>query len=170
MLKDLPSSATVDAVTTRAVIVTRRTALVSTLRGLLGLTLIAARGTRAQASADPDEKEIVRRLTGGHVAETSLIRLEMPDVFANGAGVPVSLTVESPMTQTDYVREVHLLAPRNPIIPVASFRFTPQSGRAMIVTRIRLSEPQNVLAVAELSDGSFIMTRRWVQVETDGCK
>jgi sulfur-oxidizing protein SoxY len=93
----------------------------------------------------------------------------MPPVFGNGYTVPLSLEVDSPMIQTDYVRVVHVLAPRNPIIIVGSFQFTPQSGRARVSTRIRLAEPQNVLAAAEMSDGTVLMTKTWVRVDTNGC-
>jgi sulfur-oxidizing protein SoxY len=81
----------------------------------------------------------------------------------------LTLEVDGPMTQTDHVRLVHVLAPRNPIILVGSFQFTPQSGRACVSTRVRLAEPQNVLAAAEMSDGSVLMAKTWVKVDTNGC-
>jgi sulfur-oxidizing protein SoxY len=73
------------------------------------------------------------------------------------------------MTENDHVRRVHVLAPKNPIIVVATFQFTPQSGSAAVSIRIRLAEPQMVLAVAEMNDGALLMARTWVKVETDGC-
>ena len=97
------------------------------------------------------------------------VRLELPSTFSNGHGVPMTLAVESPMTEADYVRQVQVLAPRNPILIVAGFQFTPDSGRAAVSTRIRLAEPQNVLAVAEMSDGSLLLARSWVEVTINGC-
>jgi sulfur-oxidizing protein SoxY len=73
------------------------------------------------------------------------------------------------MTGDDHVRSVHVVAPLNPLIRVATFHFTPAGGRARVSTRIRLAKPQNVIAVAEMSDGSLLMTKTWVVVEIDGC-
>lgn len=117
-----------------------------------------------------DDAELVRQVLGRAAEPSTRVRLGMPAAFANGYSVPMDLAVDSPMTAADFVRAVHVLAPKNPIIPVATFAFTPQSGRVAIATRIRLAAPQAVLAVAELSDGSWLMTRQWVEVETDGCK
>jgi len=64
---------------------------------------------------------------------------------------------------------VRVFAPRNPLVEVAGFHFTPRSGRARISTRIRLAQPQDVVAVAEMSDGTFLMAKKWVEVATNGC-
>ncbi|MGH6927078.1 MAG: thiosulfate oxidation carrier protein SoxY, partial [Dongiaceae bacterium] len=86
-----------------------------------------------------------------------------------GYTVPLTFDVDSPMTEADHVRVVHVVAPRNPLVRVASFHFTPRSGRARVSTRIRLAEPQNVIAVAEMSDGSLLMAKTRVEVEINGC-
>ena len=93
----------------------------------------------------------------------------MPAVFPNGYTVPLSFDVDSPMNEADYVRHVRVLAPRNPLIEVADFRFTPRSGRARVSTRIRLAEPQNVLVVADMSDGTLLLARTWIKVDINGC-
>jgi sulfur-oxidizing protein SoxY len=73
------------------------------------------------------------------------------------------------MNEADFVRHVHVLAPRNPIPVVARFEFTLQSGRASVSTRVRLAESQNVLAAAEMSDGSVLVGRTFVEVMINGC-
>jgi sulfur-oxidizing protein SoxY len=93
----------------------------------------------------------------------------MPRHFANGYTVPLVLTVDCAMSAADHPRAVHILAPRNPFLRVATFHFTPAGGIARISTRIRLAEPQNVIAVAEMSDGGLLMAKSWVEVEIDGC-
>ena len=146
--------------------------------GVLGIALTPslsfaepslAGSSPAGSSPTVDEAELVRQMFGQAAALSPRVHLGMPASFANGFSVPMDLAVDSPMTEGDFVRAVHVLAPKNPIIPVATFAFTPQSGRVAIATRIRLAAPQAVLAVAELSDGSWLMTRQWVEVETDGC-
>jgi sulfur-oxidizing protein SoxY len=137
--------------------------------GVVGNILVASLSFGASVDAQAEDSELIRRLTQRMPIESPRVRLEMPPVFANGYTVPLTLEVDSPMTQRDYVRLVHVLAPRNPIILVGSFEFTPQSGRARVSTRVRLAEPQNVLAAAEMSDGAVLMTKTWVKVDTNGC-
>jgi sulfur-oxidizing protein SoxY len=64
---------------------------------------------------------------------------------------------------------VRVVAPRNPLIEVATFHFVPQLSQPRVSTRIRLAEPQDVLAFAELNDGTLLMTKTWVDVATNGC-
>jgi sulfur-oxidizing protein SoxY len=109
-------------------------------------------------------------LTGGRRPEPSdRIRLTVPRVFKRGDAVPLTVEVEGPMTAADYVRHIHLLADANPLPEIASFHFTPRSGRARVVTRIRLARSQDVVAIAELGNGSLLMSKAPVKVETDGC-
>ena len=143
--------------------VARRTVLRAA--GLAGLVMVVPRAAR---SDDPDV-ELVTEIFGRMPAQSDRLQLRMPPVFGNGYTVPLDLKVESPMTETDHVRSVRIFAPKNPLIEVAGFRFTPQSGRARVSTRIRLAAPQNVLAVAEMSDDTLLMTKAWVEVATNGC-
>jgi sulfur-oxidizing protein SoxY len=130
-----------------------------------GMALLAPRA----AIADDPEAHLVAGLFGKAPIQSEKLRLDMPPRFANGYTVPLALDVESPMTETDYPRAVHILAPRNPFFRVVTFHFTPGSGKAGISTRIRLAKPQNVIAVAEMSDGTILMSKCWVEVEIDGC-
>jgi sulfur-oxidizing protein SoxY len=83
--------------------------------------------------------------------------------------VPLRIAVESPMTAADHVRRITILAERNPRPVVASYALGPHSGRAEIVTRIRVADIQDVIAVAELSDGSFWMGSAHVIVTELAC-
>jgi sulfur-oxidizing protein SoxY len=122
----------------------------------------------AWGAPDP-EVALAEQLFGRTPVPSGRLRLDLPAVFPNGYTVPLAFEVDSPMTDADHVRTVHVVAPRNPLVRVASFHFTPRSGRARIATRIRLAEPQNVIAVAEMSDGSLLMAKTRVEVEIDGC-
>jgi sulfur-oxidizing protein SoxY len=93
----------------------------------------------------------------------------VPRVFTHGDAVPLTVEVESPMTDQDHVRRIHLLADANPLPEIASFQFTRRSGRARVVTRVRLARTQDVVAVAEMGNGSVLMTKAPVEVQTDGC-
>jgi len=148
----------------RGLLRTASAALVSTT-GLATLQPGPARAENAQF----DESVLIKRLIGREVVLSPRVHLDMPALFGNGYSVPMTLGVDSEMTESDHVRIIHVLAPENPIIVVAQFSFTPLCGRAEISTRIRLAKPQNVLAIAEMNDGMLLLARRFVTVKTDGC-
>jgi sulfur-oxidizing protein SoxY len=142
-----------------------------TRRHLL-LTGLVGWGTAAigsPASASDEAIELIERLTGKTATESDRLRLVMPRTFPNGYTVPLLLEVDCAMTEDDYVRRVRVVAPRNPLIDVATFHFLPQLSKPRVSTRIRLAEPQYVLAVAEMNDGALLMAKAWVEVATNGC-
>ena len=142
---------------------TRRAVLTAAIAGGLGGALALP------AAADDGATDLVKKMIGRTASESDRIRISMPRTFPNGSAVPFALAVDSPMTDRDYVKSVRLLAPKNPIIEIGAFHFTPRHGVARVTTRIRLAEPQHVVAVAEMSDGTLLMNAAWVEVETNGC-
>lgn len=97
----------------------------------------------------------VRQVTGGEQVRPGRVKLTIPRLVDNGNLVACRISVESPMTETDHVRRVGLFSERNPRPVIAVFHVGPRAGKCEIVTRIRLAGTQRVVAVAELSDGSF---------------
>ena len=114
--------------------------------------------------------ELVKQLTGKTPTVSERLHLMMPRDFPNGYTVPLTLAIDSPMTESDHVKHVSVLALRNPLVAVASLHFVAQRSEPRISMRIRLAEPQYVLAVAEMNDGELLMTKTWVEVATNGCK
>jgi len=96
------------------------------------------------------------------------LQLEVPVRAEDAAIVPVTLRVQMTQTPSLYVQRLYLLVDKNPSPIAAVFRFTPDSGRADIETRIRLEEYSNVRAVAETSDGHLYMVTRFVKA-SGGC-
>jgi sulfur-oxidizing protein SoxY len=146
--------------------VKRRRFLRGFLTPLAAALGVPSRGARAQVAAiDPTVQSITKgaRLAAGRV------KLEMPVIADNGNAVPLRVSVESPMTGEDFVRAVHLVSDRNPMRHMATFRFSAQSGRAQLATRVRLAGSQTVTALAEMSDGTFWMDRARVQVTLSAC-
>ncbi|WNJ98903.1 thiosulfate oxidation carrier protein SoxY [Thalassospiraceae bacterium LMO-JJ14] len=137
-----------------------------------GATMVAAGGVvLTSGTANADQKmvdEAVMKLVGKKPAEGK-ITLDLPQIAENGNTVPVGFTVESPMTADNYVKAVHLFADGNPAPAVASMYFTPMSGKASASTRMRLAGTQNVVAVAEMSDGSAFRFQQEVKVTIGGC-
>jgi sulfur-oxidizing protein SoxY len=144
---------------------TRRHVLVGGSAGLAAVVLLPPESARASDEAI----ELIERLTGRTLTESDRLRLEMPAVFPTGYTVPMTLAVDSPMTELDHVRHVRVFAPKNPLIEVVDFHFATLRSAARVSTRIRLAAPQYVVAVAEMNDGAFLMTKTWVNVATDGC-
>lgn len=146
---------------------TRRDVL---LAGSIGsAALSSAYFLPGSARAQGETMELIERLTGRTATVSDRLHLVMPAVFPTGYTVPMDLDIDSPMTEDDHVRRIRVFAARNPILEVASFNFVPQRGIARVSTRIRLAEPQYVVAVAEMSDGTLLMTKTWVDVATNGC-
>jgi sulfur-oxidizing protein SoxY len=138
------------------------------LLGGAGLAL-AGLALPSAARAGNDYTDALTAFTGGAEPVRGRIALDLPEVAENGNAVPMSVSVESPMTAEDHVEAVLILASKNPQPGVATFRFSPASGRAAVSTRIRLLESQEVIAVARMSDGSHYIDRKRVMVTLGGC-
>jgi sulfur-oxidizing protein SoxY len=122
------------------------------------------------ASASPEGvQKLMAELTGGKTPAEGKVKVDMPQIAENGNAVPVTVTVESPMTDKDYVKAVHIIAEANPDPGVATFNFTPASGKAQVSTRMRLARTQNIVAVAEMSDGTLYTGKTEVKVTIGGC-
>jgi len=122
-----------------------------------------------RARADDDVDDVVKQLIGRSATASDRIHLTMPRAFPNGYTVPLTLQVDSAMTSSDHVKQVRVLAPRNPIVEVATFHFVPERSQPQVATRIRLAEPQFVVAIATMNDDALLMTKTWVEVATNGC-
>ena len=98
---------------------------------------------------------VLKEITRGAPVHESRVKLEIPHLAENGHLVPLTVSVESPMTEADHVRTLYLLSEKNPRPVIARISLSPGNGRAVLTTRIRLSGAQYVVAVAQMSDGSF---------------
>lgn len=111
-----------------------------------------------------------RRLLGeAEPLADGTLTLELPDIPENGNTVPFKIEIASPMTATDYVKTAYLMSTGNPQPLVAAFHFSALSGRAMVSGRMRLARSQDVVALAERSDGKFVVAIRQVEVTIGGC-
>ncbi len=124
---------------------------------------------RVFAEAADVAKVIEEYTDGTEAGEGGPLTLTTPEIAENGNSVPVSVLVESPMTDDDYVESVILLAEGNPLPEVATFNFTPMSGEAKASTRMRLAQTQNVVALAKLSNGEIFKASNNVKVTIGGC-
>jgi len=145
-----------------------RRRLLAVAAGLAG-GLIAVRDASAQAVQPGAHQQVLDKAVGGKKAQPGKVRVRMPEIAENGNTVPMTVMAESPMTAADHVKAIHVVTDNNPRPEVASFYFTPANGKAEVSTRIRLSQTMNVLAYAEMSDGSVWSTRAEAKVTIGGC-
>ena len=123
----------------------------------------------ALAASGNGWEEALKKIVGDQSPMEGGLTLELPEIAENGNTVPFSISVDSPMTDDDYVKAVHVLSTGNPQPYIATFHFTPDSGKAAVSSRMRLAATQDVVSVAELSNGKFLIARKEVKVTIGGC-
>ncbi len=136
--------------------------------GAAGLAL-ATLPAPALAAAPPALAELIARVTEGAAPERSKISFDIPQLVENGNSVDVAILVESPMTEADHVRWIHVIAEKNPFPDVARYHLTPRSGRADIRATLRLATSQKVAVIAALSSGSYVMADADIVVTLSAC-
>ena len=141
----------------------RRGLVLGGAAGLLVLSL--PRG----ALARPSLEEAIDGFTKGAPVQDGRVKLEIPPLLENGNAVGVTVTVESPMSAEDHVRRIALFNEKNPQADIAVFHLEPRAGRARVSTRIRLATSQTVVALAEMTDGTFWASRESVIVTLAAC-
>lgn len=144
---------------------TRRETLKSGAIGAVAL-ILAPRMAYADAAAVAAE---IKKLYGDKKPGEGKIKLDVPQIAENGLVVPVNIEIESPMTATDFVKTVHVWADGNPAPGILSYSFTPESGKASASARMRLAQTQNIICIAEMSDGKLFTATTQVKVTIGGC-
>jgi sulfur-oxidizing protein SoxY len=122
---------------------------------LSGLGLGSFLGPRPAAATPATMAAAIRDVVGEAAVREGKVTLEVPPLVENGNAVPMTVSVESPMTATDYVKAIHLFNEKNPQPYIATFHLGPRAGKASVSIRARLADSQKVIAIAEMSDGSF---------------
>jgi sulfur-oxidizing protein SoxY len=141
-------------------------AAVGSAAGLGLASVIAVTPARATPAA---MQEAIRKVVGPARVNLGRVKLELPPLVENGNVVPLTVSVESPMSVADHVRAIHVFTELNPQPDVVSVQLGPRAGRARVATRIRLAHTQTVVAICELSDGSFWSDSAGVVVTLAAC-
>jgi sulfur-oxidizing protein SoxY len=111
----------------------------------------------------------IAAFTNGRTPRDGRVQLEISPLVENGNAVPVSVTVQSPMSAADHVQRIALLTSSNPQPEVAVFHLGPRNASAAVATRMRLATSQTVLALAVMNDGSVWQNRAEVLVTLAAC-
>jgi sulfur-oxidizing protein SoxY len=122
------------------------------------------------AAATPETMQrAIRQVVGEAPVKKGRVTLDVPALVENGNSVALTIEVTSPMTAKDYVKAIHVFNEKNPLPNVISAHLGPRSGRARISTRFRLADTQTIVAIAELSDGTFWSASADVIVTLQAC-
>ena len=143
-----------------------RREMFSTIAGA-GVT-VAIRIEPAQATPT-SMKAAIRNVVGEAQLNKGKVHIDVPVLVDNGNTVPLTIDVESPMTPTDYVKAIHVFNELNPLPNVFTAHLGPRAGRSKLSTRFRLADTQTIVAIAEMSDGSFWSASADVVVTLQAC-
>jgi sulfur-oxidizing protein SoxY len=114
-------------------------------------------------------EDAIRKITGGAALRAGKVKLDVPPLVDNGNTVPVTVTVESPMTAAEHVKAIHVLTEKNPQPFVLTAHLGPRAGRASVSARCRIADTGNVIAIAHMSDGTFWSETISVVVTLSAC-
>jgi len=143
--------------------ITRRDALIG------GIAVAGVLPGAAAANTPGQMETAIRRVVGEAEIRKGKVTLDLPPLVENGNTVPMTITVNSPMIKTDYVKAIHVFNEKNPQANVISAQFGPRAGKAIVSTRIRLAGTQKLTAIAEMSDGSYWSDTQEVIVTLAAC-
>jgi sulfur-oxidizing protein SoxY len=122
------------------------------LAGAALLTMLPLSAARATPDA---MAAAIKEVVGEGTIREGKVKLDLPPLVENGNVVPLTVSVESPMTPADHVKAIHVFNEKNPQPHVFSARLGPRNGKAVIATRIKLADSQKIVAIAETSSGAF---------------
>ncbi|MCC5983203.1 MAG: thiosulfate oxidation carrier protein SoxY [Rhodobacteraceae bacterium] len=114
------------------------------------------------AQAAVDAGELIARFTGGAAPVDGPLTITAPQIAENGNAVGVEVACPG-------AKSIRILAPANPNPEVCTVHFGPRAGSHMLSTRIRMAETMDVIALAEMEDGSFVQASARVRVTIGGC-
>ncbi|WP_435141893.1 thiosulfate oxidation carrier protein SoxY [Pseudopelagicola sp. nBUS_19] len=135
---------------------TRRDLLVMGSVGM-GATLMGV--MPAIASLTDDE---IAKIAGDAEIVAGELFVTAPEIAENGNTVPIQVTAPGAVM-------VAIFADGNPVPNVATVKFGPLNRSRSASTRIRLAKTQNVVAIAQMEDGSFQKAKSNVKVTIGGC-
>ena len=149
--------------------ITRRDALKAAGAVAAGAALPGTAQAQVQSFVPGQMEAAIRKVLGDAKIRKGKVTLDLPPLVENGNVVPMTVTVDNPMTKDNFVRAIHVFNEKNPQPNVISVQLGARAGKAEIATRIRLATTQKLTAIAELSDGSCWSDTQEVVVTLAAC-
>jgi sulfur-oxidizing protein SoxY len=148
---------------------TRRDFLASTARLAGGIALVSVVATRSGRATPATMEAAIKKVIGEAPLRKGKVTIDVPPLVENGNTVPLTVSVDSPMTASDHVKAIHVFNEKNPQPNIIGVHLGPRAGKAAFSTRIKLADAQKIVAVAQLSDGSFWSDEAEVIVTIAAC-
>jgi sulfur-oxidizing protein SoxY len=114
-------------------------------------------------------QQAIDKIVGSGKVTKGKIAIDIPPLVENGNVVPLTVSVDSPMTGDNYVKAIHVFNEKNPQPHVISIKLGPRAGKAAVSTRIRLATTQMVVVIAEMSDETLWTDRAECIVTAAAC-
>ncbi len=124
-------------------------------------TSVVVRNSSRSALASNGIDQAILDFTGGVIPRDGEVVLDAPEIADNGGSVQIRVAAAG-------ARKIALFSEGNPNPGVVVFTF----GKNVVpaaTTRIRLAGSQNLVAVAEMPDRTFIHVTRPITVTVGGC-
>jgi sulfur-oxidizing protein SoxY len=150
---------------THVTLISRRTLL----RHLGAAGLLLALGPSGAWAASEAVEQAIRQRIGAREPQPGGMTLTLPKIAETGNSVPLTVAVDSMMTDADHVLRIHVFVPANPEPVAATYHLGVRAGKAQISTQIRLARTQTVLALVEMSDGSIRSDAASIVVTLGAC-
>ena len=109
------------------------------------------------------------KFLAGRTPRRERLRLDLPRLADNGFAVPMRITVAGPFAPGPFVRNIAIFSELTPVPDLAAFEFPLPLERIELDSRIRLAGTQQIVAIAELTDGNLLATAMEVVVTLAGC-
>ena len=146
--------------------VTRRDFIKGTGLGILAVTVLPLKAHATPA----DVAAAIKRIVGDKaVTDDARVNLILPEIAENGGTVPLTVSVDSPMSDADHITALHIFCDGNPSPDMASYFIGPHNGKAEVSMRIRLMQTQNVVALAQTNTGEVLSKQVQIKVTLGGC-
>jgi sulfur-oxidizing protein SoxY len=149
--------------------VTRRDALKAASVVAVGAAVPGVAQAQVQSFVPGQMEAAIRKVLGEAPIRKGKVTLDLPPLVENGNVVPMSVSVDSPMTKENFVKAIHVFNEKNPQPNVISVQLGARAGKAEISTRIRLATTQKLTAIAEMSDGTCWSDTQEVVVTLAAC-
>lgn len=107
-------------------------------------------------------QDAIAAFTKGADVLSGGVTLILDDVAEDGFKVPIEVAAKG-------AEAVLIVAPQNPVPPVAMMTFGPLAADPRFATRIRLARTQEVIALARMPDGRIHSASKTVEVVVGGC-
>jgi sulfur-oxidizing protein SoxY len=134
---------------------TRRDVLVGAARLAGGVAIVSVLPWDESRATPAAMQAAIKKVVGTAALRKGKVTLELPPLVENGNTVSLEVAADSPMTAADHVKAIHVFNEKNPQPNVISVHLGPRAGKAGVSCRMRLADSQKVVAIAEMSDGTF---------------